>query len=183
MKKALSLLLAALLVLTSVAALAEEINSPEGTGITITSESSNGATALVDDPSKDDVVEQLAAQLLGNDAWKDSFNADTLDKVAEVAGDAFIPTDLDAVMIINYSEDCEWLNATLQCSGAQFTAEDKAAVLFQCISGSDFTDIVVEAAIEVDEDGNGNLAVSLDKDQVATMAAAETIIVCVFKAE
>ncbi len=181
MKKVLSLILATLLVLTSIAAVAEEVLPSKTTSdlAEVTEVAAeNGEVVLTVVEESDKYVEVLAATVeavLNGTAPADLFTADTKAAIVEKAGEAELElNEMVAIAAPDYTAENGAVTAKFTFE-TLYTAEQTLIAVVSCYTGEAVEEIVLDAKA----DEAGAVVVSFTADAMAKIAAADSAILAI----
>lgn len=181
MKKVLSLILATLLVLTSVAALAEavpskttgdlasvkEVVAENGTGVSIVIVEANDAVLKI-------MTEAVEAILNGTDAVA-VFNENTQKAIAEKVGDkALALNEMHPIEVIGYTDAHGAVTATFELP-TKYTAEQTLVAVACVFAGGVDEEFVMEAVANED----GTVKVSFPADVLKKIVAGEDTVLSI----
>ncbi len=174
MKKVLSLILATLLVLTSVAAVAEALPSKTTTDITVVNEAvaENGEVTITVVEPTEKVLEALTAAVeavLGGAKAETIYTEATQAAIAEKLGDAELElNEIVAVAAPEYTEENGTVTAKFTFATA-YTADQKLVAVVTTYAGEAVEEFVLDAAANED----GTVSVSFTVEAMAKIAAAD----------
>lgn len=178
MKKVLSLILATLLVLTSVAAVAEALPSKTTTDITVVNEvvAENGEVIITVVEPTEKVLEALTAAVeavLGGAKAVTIFDEDVQAAIAEKMGDVELElNEIVAVAAPDYTEENGAVTAKFTFATA-YTAEQKLVAVVCTYTGDVHEEFVLDAA--ANEDGTVSVTFTVEAMAAITAADAATL--------